>query len=52
VREAELLISASPKVRTLAESGDLKTLHEKYNAIEKKYQADYLKVRDSIDRIL
>lgn len=36
----------------MAEKGDLKTLHEKCKAIADKVEADFLKVRDQIDRIV
>jgi hypothetical protein len=46
VREAEVLISASPEVRAFADKGDLKSLHEKCKLIADKVEADFLKVRD------
>jgi hypothetical protein len=46
VREAEILISASPEVHAFADKGDLKSLHEKCKAIADKVEADFLKVRD------
>jgi hypothetical protein len=52
VKEAELLISANPNVRTLAENGSLKSLHERCKAMQEKVDVDYLKVRDLIDRII
>lgn len=51
MKEAEILITANPDVRAMAEKGDLKTLHDKCKSIQEKVDADYLKVRDLLDRI-
>lgn len=48
VREAEILISASPVVRQLGESGELKQIHQKFSSIQEKVEADYLTLRDEI----
>ena len=42
VHEAEILISANQEVRDLAESGNLKKIHENYNAIKEKVDISYL----------
>ena len=52
VREAEILMTANPDVRALAEKGDLKAIHDRLRASEEKVEADFLKVRDLIDRII
>lgn len=52
VREAEILISASPEIKELAEKGNLKNLHAKCKTINDKVEADSLKFRDRIDRII
>lgn len=52
VREAEILMLANPDVRALAEKGELKSLHEKCNQIQDKVDADFLKTRDLLDRIV
>ena len=51
VREAEILMTANPDVRALAEKGDLKSLHERFKSLQDKVDADFLKVRDPLDRI-
>jgi hypothetical protein len=52
LREAEILASASSEIRAMAESGDLKLLHEKFRTLTDKVSSEYLKVRDHIDRII
>ena len=52
VREAEILISANSDIKGLAESGNLRELHEKCRNIQDKVEADFLKVRDHLDRII
>jgi hypothetical protein len=34
IKEAEILMSANPDVRAMAEKGDLKALHEKFSKTE------------------
>jgi hypothetical protein len=34
IKEAEILISANPEVKAMAEKGELKALHDKYSKIE------------------
>lgn len=52
VKEAEILITANPDVRAFADKGDLRALHEKCKSMQEKVDADFLKVRDLIDRII
>lgn len=52
VNEAEILMTANEEVRALAEKGELKKLHANYNALKDKVEADYLQVREHIQKIL
>jgi hypothetical protein len=52
IGEAELLISANADVRSLADSGELKNLHARYNELNSKIQADYLAVREQLAKTL
>ena len=52
VKEAELLISASPDIISLAESGNLKALLEKCRQLADTVETDFLKMRDSLQRII
>lgn len=50
--EAEILMSANGDVRAMAEQGTLKALHERCSKIQEKVDADHLRTRDSLARIL
>ena len=52
VNEAEILISANSEVRSLADSGELKQIHQKFNDLSASVHADYLSVRDQLARTL
>ena len=51
VKEAEIMMSASPDAVDMAEKGDLKTLHENYNSTCQQIEADFIKTKDLISRI-
>lgn len=44
-------MSANPDTKEMAEKGDLKTLHENFNATAQQVEADFLKTKDLISRI-
>jgi hypothetical protein len=52
VREAEILISANDEVRNMAESGGLKELHNKYNALTGRVESEYFNVREHLAKTL
>jgi hypothetical protein len=52
VHEAEILMSANQEVRDMAEKGDLQKLHTNYNQLKDKVEAEYLNVREHIQKIL
>jgi hypothetical protein len=52
VKEAEVLLSAGESVRRLADSGELKQLHSRYNAVRAKAEGDYLSVREHLAKSL
>jgi len=52
VKDAEVLISASSRVRALAESGDLERIHKQCKELENRIEGDYLAVRNHIGKIL
>lgn len=52
VREAEILIAANEEVRTLAENGGLKDLHQRYNDIHGRIETDYFSLRDYFAKTL
>lgn len=51
VKEAEMMMSASPDAVETAEKGDLKTIHENYNSTCQQIEVDFLKTKDLISRI-
>lgn len=52
IKEAEILASANDELKTFAENGDLRQLHERFSIIKDQVETDYLKVRDHIDRLV
>ena len=52
MHEAELLASANPTVQAMAESGDLKSVHNKYNTLSEKIESDYVTTNDQLDRVI
>lgn len=52
VKDAELLISASSRVRGLAETGELERIHKQCKELEDRIEGDYLAVRNHIGKIL
>ena len=52
VQESEILISANQEVRNLADSGELKNIHSRYNDLRTKVQTDYLAVREQLAKTL
>lgn len=52
VHEAEILISANSEIREMAEKGDLQKLHANYNRLKDRVEAEYLVVREHIQKIL
>ena len=52
VREAEILIAANEEVRSLADNGGLKDLHQRYNDIHGKIETDYFGLRDYLAKTL
>ena len=52
VREAEILISANEEVRTMADNGGLKELHNKYNALTGRVESEYFNVREQLAKTL
>jgi hypothetical protein len=51
IRDAEILVSANPDLKAMAEKGELKALHDRFAKLEGQVEADYLKVRDLLSRI-
>ena len=52
IHEAEILITANQEIKDMAENGNLKKLHENYNAIKEKVEVSYLQVREHVQKIL
>ena len=50
--EAELLMSASPEVRAIAEKGELKAIHDKCKQTHDKVDAALIKTREHMLRLL
>jgi hypothetical protein len=52
VKELEIMISASSKVRGLADSGELEKIYKQCVELENRIEGDYLAVRNHIGKIL
>jgi hypothetical protein len=52
VKEAELLLSAGSNVRNLADSGELKQIHSRFNAAKARAETEYLAVREHLAKTL
>lgn len=52
VKEARTLLSAGDHVRRLADSGELKQLHERYNATKTRVENEYLAFREHLAKTL
>lgn len=52
VKEAELLISANEEVRALADSGELRAIHNRYNDVRTRIETEYLVVREHLAKTL
>ena len=52
VKEAELLLSAGEGVRGLADSGELKKIHERFNAAKNRVDTEYLAIREHLAKSL
>jgi hypothetical protein len=50
--EAEVLFAAGDNVKALANSGELKALHERVGRLGEASQSEYLAVRDRVDNII
>lgn len=50
--EAEVLFSANDEVKQLAQSGALKTLHDKCGSLKEASESQYLNTRDRIENII
>lgn len=52
IKEAEILMSANHEVRELANSGNLKALHSRYNELKGRVETEYLAVRDQLAKVI
>lgn len=52
LKESEFLYSANEKIKEMAKSGELQSLHTKCNDLESAVETGYLKVVDHLDRAL
>jgi len=52
LKESEFLYSANEKIKEMAKSGELQSLHAKCNDLESAVETGYLKVVDHLDRAL
>lgn len=52
VKEAEILITANQGVRDLADSGELKAIHDRYNDAKARVGTEYLAVREHLAKTL
>lgn len=52
VREAELLFSASDDVKALADSGELKDLHDRCNSLNEASQSQYVTTMDRLNSVI
>jgi hypothetical protein len=52
VKEAEVLLSAGASVRSLADSGELKQIHERFNAAKSRVETEYLALREHLAKTL
>lgn len=52
VQEAEILISANDEVRAFADKGGLKDLHQKFNELTGRVEAEYFNVREHLAKTL
>ena len=52
LKESEFLYSANEKIKKMAKSGELQSLHTKCNDLESAVETGYLKVVDHLDRAL
>ena len=52
LEEAEVLFSASDDIKQLAESGSLKSLHDKCISLQESAESDFLNTRDRIQNII
>lgn len=52
IREAEILISANEEVRTFADQGGLKDLHNRFNDLTGRVESEYFYVREHLAKTL
>lgn len=52
LNEASYLYNANDRIKGLAETGELKQLHEKCADLDSSVQTNYIKVMDQLDRVL
>lgn len=50
--EAEVLFAAGDNVKALANSGELKALHDRVGRLSEASQSEYLAIRDKVDNII
>lgn len=52
IKEAEVLMAANSEVRQLADSGELKQIHDRYNQTKNTVEVEYLAVRENLAKTL
>ncbi len=52
VKEAEVLMAANSEVRQLADSGELRQIHDRYNAAKNRVETEYLAFREHLAKTL
>lgn len=52
LEEAEVLFAANDSIKSMASSGALKQLHDKYSSLQEESEALYINTRDKIENII